>query len=170
VTYRPTAAARKTWMAIAIAVPLIVVMAMVALVGGGIYFASRHISRTSMSPEAASAELDRLAARFANQRPLVHLRNDSLVVDHVPGRLRKDITSLHVLAYDMRAGKLVNMTVSGWLLRRLGGGESTMTVNGVDIFGGPNGGVTMKDIERHGPGLILDGRDRDGERVLAWTE
>jgi hypothetical protein len=169
-TYRPTAAARKTWMAIAIAVPIIVVMAMVALVVGGIYFASRHISRTSMPPQEASAELDRAAARFANQTPLVDLQHDSLVVDHAPSRPRKDVASLHVLAYDMRDGKLVNITISGWLLHRLGGGSTAMTVNGIDIVGGRNGRVTMKDIERHGPGLILDSGDRDGERVLAWTE
>jgi hypothetical protein len=161
---------RKTWIAIAIAALIIAGMTALALVGGGIYFASRHMSTTFVAPQVANAALDRAAARFANQTPLVHLRNESLVVDRVPDGPRQDIASLHVLAYDMRTGKLVNVTVPGWLLRRLPAGASSLTVDGVEMLEGRKGRVTMEDIERHGPGLILDGRDRDGARVLVWTE
>jgi hypothetical protein len=30
--------------------------------------------------------------------------------------------------------------------------------------------VTVEDLERHGPGLVLDHQSRHGGRVLAWTE
>ena len=30
--------------------------------------------------------------------------------------------------------------------------------------------VSFDDVERHGPGLILDGYDRKGSRILIWAE
>jgi hypothetical protein len=30
--------------------------------------------------------------------------------------------------------------------------------------------LTVKDLERYGPSLVLDQRSRGGDRVLVWTE
>jgi len=30
--------------------------------------------------------------------------------------------------------------------------------------------LTLDDLERRGPGLILDQKDRHGSQVLVWTE
>jgi hypothetical protein len=30
--------------------------------------------------------------------------------------------------------------------------------------------LTLEDVERHGPGLILDQADRHGNLVLVWSE
>jgi hypothetical protein len=32
------------------------------------------------------------------------------------------------------------------------------------------GHVTMEDLERHGPGLIVNGTGDDGEQILVWIE
>ena len=76
-----------------------------------------------------------------------------------------------MLAFDARAGKLVRVSVPFWLLRLMPGKRFSMGKNeGVD-FDTDRMHLTVDDLERAGPGLVLDGKDpRGGGLVLVWTE
>ena len=80
------------------------------------------------------------------------------------------LESLRVLAYDRRAGKLVNVSIPFWLLRLAPSNKfSFLSDNGID-FDTERVHLTLEDLERRGPGLILDQADRRGSQVLVWTE
>lgn len=162
--------ARNTWIAIAIAAGVIVCMAGLALIGGGIFMMRRYMSTSFIAPPDALAEFERARAQLADQSPLLELQDEEIVVHRSPDARRRQIEALHVLAYDPRPGKLVNVTVPGWLLRILPERGSTVTVNGVDVIKSSGGRISVEDLERHGPGLILDGQEHSGSRVLVWTE
>jgi hypothetical protein len=162
-----------TWAAILIAGVIIVGMLAVAAVGGAAFFIYRHVHTTFPGHEHAAAEFTRERARFAGQQPLIEMAVGSEPVLHrevaeaMPGRR---LDSLRVLAYDKRARKLVRVSIPFWLLRLMPSNHfSFLDDNGIDIDS-DRVRLTIEDLERRGPGLVLDTRDRRGSEVLVWTE
>lgn len=147
------------------------VVFVIATVAAAFLFFRSHVQTTTMGPEAASGEFERTLAPFANAQPLIGSRDDAPRA--VPARReRRPIDQLHVMAYDPEDEQLVNITVPGWLLRLAPNGHSSIKVDGVDVLESVQGGhITVEDLERHGPGLVLDqqGFKRSG-RVVVWSE
>ena len=113
-------------------------------------------------------------ARFAGQQPLIEIRKDDEPLLHrdalraVPAAPKLD--TLRVLAYDTRAGKLVHVSIPFWLLRLAPSRHMTfLSDSGID-FDSDRVHITLDDLERRGPGLILDQADRRGSQVLVWAE
>jgi len=63
------------------------------------------------------------------------------------------------------------VTIPFWLLRLAPSGKkmSFLNDNGID-FDSDRVHLTLEDLERRGPGLVLDQANRRGSQVLVWTE
>jgi hypothetical protein len=167
----PARRTRNTWISILIAAVIVLCLAGLTLVAGGIYFVRHNLHTSTMSAEAATAEFDRLTARFAGQQPLLALQGNDVIVQPPSGGERHEITALHVVAYDSNDGKLVNVTVPGWLLRMAPSGDGHIRINGVDVLERGGRRITLDDLERHGPGLVMAAPPDDNRgRVLIWSE
>jgi nitrate reductase NapE component len=166
---------RRTWVSVLIAGIIIVGILAIAAVGGTAYFFYRHIHTQFTAPENADAEFAQTRARFAGQQALIEIRHDDEPILHrelVPkaGAAARPLISLRVLAYDTRARKLVHVSIPFWLLRMAPSKRmSFLNDNGID-FDSDRVHLTLADLERRGPGLILDQADRRGSQVLVWTE
>jgi len=167
---------RRTWVSVLIAAIIIVGILAVAAVGGTAYFFYRHINASFTPPEDADTEFAQARARFAGQKPLIEIRKDDEPILHrdvVPprGAARTQLVALRVLAYDNRARKLVRVSIPFWLLRLAPSGRKVSFLNdsGID-FDSDRVHLTLEDLERRGPGLVLDQADRRGSQVLVWTE
>jgi len=164
---------RKTWVSVVIAGVIIVGLLAVAAIGGTAYFIYRHVN-TEFTPSAnATQQFVDARARFAGQTPLIEMsRGEEPILhrDAIPASQPRRIETLRVLAYDRHAGKLVNVSIPMWLVRVLPSKRmSFLSDNGVD-FDSDRVHITLDDLERRGPGLILDQVDRRGAQVLVWTE
>jgi hypothetical protein len=73
---------------------------------------------------------------------------------------------MRVLVYNSREGRLIHLDLPFWLLRLAPGSLNNASNN----FSFDSNHITVDDIERHGPGLILDARDSRDAQVLIWTE
>jgi hypothetical protein len=172
---RPSRSTRRTWVSVLIASVIIVGVLAIAVVGGTAYFFYRHINASFTPPEDADTEFAQARARFAGQKPLIEIREDDEPILHREGATRRDasrqLVSLRVLAYDNHARKLVRVTIPFWLLRLAPSGRkvSFLNDNGID-FDTERVHLTLEDLERRGPGLVLDQADRRGSQVLVWTE
>lgn len=166
---------RRTWVSILIAAIIVVGILALTVIGGGVYFFYRHVDSRFVDRPDAEAEFEQARARFAGQPPLLDLRKgDEGPVLHRelentsssgPGLQR-----LRVLAYDQGAHKLVRVSIPFWLLRLAPSRHVTIFGgSGVD-FDSDRLHLTLDDLERRGPGLVLDETDRRGARVLVWTE
>jgi nitrate reductase NapE component len=166
---------RRTWVSVLIAAVIIVGVLAIAAVGGTAFFFYRHIHATFTPPDDADAAFAQARARFAGQQPLIEIRKDDEPVLHrevLPREgARKQLVALRVLAYDRRARKLVRVSIPFWLLRLAPSGKrvSFLSDEGID-FDSERVNLTLQDLERRGPGLILDQADRRGSQVLVWTE
>jgi hypothetical protein len=163
-----------TWVSILIAGIIIVGILAVTVVGGAAYFIYRHVNTSFTAVEKAETEFTEARARFAGQQPLIEVRHDDEPVIHreivaeAPMSSRK-LEALRVLAYDQRAHKLVRVSIPFWLLRLAPTRHFSLNDNGFD-FDSDRVRLTVDDLERRGPGLIIDTKDRHGSHVLVWTE
>ena len=156
---------KKTWISILIAVFIIAGIAAIGLVAGSAFWISRHVSTELTSTESAEAEFNRERARFAGQQPFVEISGgeNNPSVRRLPltaGAERVELQTLHARVYDPDEGKIVRVEIPFWLIR-FGKHISLMP---------EMGSVTMEDLERHGPGLIVNGKGDDGEQILVWIE
>lgn len=169
------ASSRRTWISIVIAAVIIIGMLAIGVVGGTAFFIYRHVNTQYASESSAGQEFATARARFAGQQPLIEIRRDQEPILHRDaGRgtrpTERKLESLRVLAYDEREEKLVRVTIPFWLLRMVPSKHLTFLHDeGIDLDTSRIR-LTLEDVERRGPGLILDEKDRRGSQVLVWTE
>jgi hypothetical protein len=164
-----------TWVSVLIAAVIIVGILAVAAVGGAAFFIYRHVNTTFTPQENAEIEFTQSRARFDGP-PLIELRHDDEPIIHrellknVESRQKLD--TLHVLAYDQHARKLVRVSIPFWLLRMAPSKNlSFLNDNSINVdVDSERVRLTLDDLERRGPGLLIDTKDRHGSQVLVWTE
>ena len=162
---------KKTWIWIVLGV--LVFLGFVAV--GGIIVAvsffrqSFHVTE-DINASSASNEFDAVYAKYPGQQPLIQLVDGH--PELVPERVSQtptttSLTTLHVLAFDDDEGKLAQFSLPWWLLRMKSGPIRLSAYQ----QGWDDRGVSFRveDIEKHGPGIIVDIK-RDEGRMLIWAE
>ncbi len=167
---------KKTILAVIGGIVLLLILFVVAAIGGTAYFVRSHMNAQQESAESASDEFAKAREQFAGQRPMIERAaatdddSDRFVIHRPEATARTvELSSLRALAYDHRKERIVHISVPFWLLRMApaGRGFSFMRDNDIDM---ERVHITVDDLERHGPGLILDTHDRRGADVLVWVE
>ncbi len=150
------------------------VIAGAAFVGLMIFVTVRHLEIRPATTASAEQEYNQLRDRFAGRPPLIEIDRDDpgKVRVHRPAEQQSsgNVTTLHIFAWDRRESKVVKLDLPFWLLRlkphssfgqwRWNGEEMNLD----------NLQITVEDLERYGPGLVLDFEGHRGERVLIWSE
>jgi hypothetical protein len=164
---------KRSWLPIILVIIFGIFLIAVAMVGAGAYYFFNHVGIETTSAESAAREFEEARKPFAAQHPLLSLEGRHVRVDaDEKARMRAEgapLENLHILAWDPDEDKLVRLTIPFWLLRLKSGGRIRLN-SGTDIFDADDMNLTVEDLERHGPGLILDAAERNGQRVLIWTQ
>jgi hypothetical protein len=165
---------RRTWVSVLIAGVIIVGILAATAIGGTAYFIYRHVNTQFTPDDDAKQQFAAARARFSGQKPLIEIRKDDEPILHrdtIPAAMpAAKLETLRVLAYDTHAGKLVHVSIPFWLLRLAPSRHvSFMNDTGID-FDSDRVHLTLDDLERRGPGLILDQADKRGSQVLVWAE
>jgi len=160
------------WIGLGIAI--VVVMVVVAVIAGAGFWAYQSFAPSAefVNQTKADQQFDDIRARFKNKAPLIDADADGHGAElRAEGRpaFTGQLESLHVAAYDPRAGKLVRFTVPFWLMRLGKDGKLSIGEGALDGVRGAEK-LTVKDLEAFGPGLLIDERKPNGDRVLVWTE
>jgi hypothetical protein len=166
------AATKRTWLWIVFGIAICVALCFVALVGGGVYFVSQHVKTELVGRMTAEEQFQSRRQQFAGQQPLIELeRSDTADVETRVNRSpesapKVELKNIRVLVYDGHEGRLVHVELPFWLMRLMPGSLNNAGSN----FSFDSSHITTADIERHGPGLILDAKDSQGAQVLIWAE
>jgi hypothetical protein len=120
-------------------------------------------------PEAAaSASFDDLRRRFGSSTPVFEVIGDEeLVLRRQPpdAPATGTLQSLQIRHWDPDDEGLASVTLPFWLLRmKKGAFEMTSHYHARHLD------VSVQDLERYGPALLVDHRGRGGDRLLIWTE
>ena len=161
---------KKTVIAVVVSLVLIVGLLAVGIVGGTAFFIYRHVNAQFTPAENAEQQFAAQRAKLGGQQPLLELSlGDEPSIHRTPDQPRRELNALHALVYDARAGKLTHVDIPGWLLRMMSGGGRIRIAN-LEMFDDDRDRVTLEDLERHGPGLVLDLHRGSRTQVLVWTE
>ncbi len=168
---------KKTVLAVLGAIFLIVIILIVSAVGGLAYFVRTHMHAQQTTSETANEEIAQIRARFAGQTPMIERHgnkdddddDERFIVHRAPATARRtELDSLHAIAYDPREHRIMRISIPFWLIR-LAPGQSFHFPDDSEVDLGRSH-LTVEDLERHGPGLILDTHDRRGAEVIVWVE
>src|SRR5438445_276524 len=109
---------RKTWISVAVALVIIVVVLGLTLLGSAVFFVRRHINAQFTSNEVATQEIERERVRFAGQQPLIELRNDydEPIIHRRTAAPSGELQTLRVVAFDPHAHKIVHVSIPFWIL------------------------------------------------------
>lgn len=162
----------KTWVWVVLGIVVVGILCVIAVAGVGVYFFSQHVQTRAASPTNAEREFEQIETRFTGQKPLIELDSRGRYLrantDRNPPANPKVPDALNVLAFDPDNGRIVRISIPFWLLRMKMRG-TTVDFNGrkMDL---EDLKLTVEDLERFGPTLIVDHRNTSGERVLVWSQ
>ena len=162
----------KTWIWIILGVIGVGILFVVAMAAAGMYFVAQNIQTRTVSTQTAADEFETIRKQFAGQKALIELdeRGDFLRSNTdrpAPANARRP-EKLYVLAFDPDDGGLVRMSIPFWLLRMKSHGATIdFSGNSMDL---EDLKLTIEDLERFGPSLILDQKNEGGDRVLVWSQ
>lgn len=162
----------KTWVWVVVGVAVVGILFVIAMAAAGIYYFTQHIDSRKATPTVAASEFDAVRDRFRGQKPLIELdeRGHFLRsnVDRPSPANPRQPEAIYVLAFDPDDGGLVKMKVPFWLLRfkpeksTIDFGSRRVRLEDLKL--------TVEDLERFGPTLILDQTNAGGDRVLVWSQ
>jgi hypothetical protein len=146
-----------------------ILLCIIAFAAFGLYFVSHNLNMEKATVAEADRSFDEVRGRF-KETPIITLDDRKRVTlsRRPPDRPTGEKPQvMHVMAYDHEDARIVRVTIPFWLLRL--GREKIRLGTGEDIqFEQLH--ITAEELERYGPSLLLDHRDRHGKRVLVWTQ
>jgi hypothetical protein len=160
------------WAQVLIGVAIVAVFLGIGAIIAVTAWVSQNVVVNSSNAQQADDEFEKVRQRFKGQQPLLEMKDG--VPHYVGARAEaspsepRQLTTLHILAWDANEEKIANVSVPWWVLRLKSGPiRFSSYASGFD-----DGGVkiTPQDIEKHGPGIIMDATGRHSERVLLWAE
>jgi type II secretory pathway pseudopilin PulG len=163
---------RRNWPWILFGVGVVLVVLGIAAVIATTAWVQQNVTVQDSNDVDAEREFDAVRTRFAGRPPLLELRDGRPVyTGGKPPEAQATPTTidrLHVLVWDPRERRLASFAMPFWLLRLKSGPiEFSSYASGMD---GEGVNLRPEDIEKFGPGIVLDTASPSGERVLVWTQ
>jgi hypothetical protein len=164
----------KKWVPVVIGIVIFVIIVGLGLVGGAVYMFTRQVSIETMPSSSGVEEFEKLRAQHGGQQPFIELPSEDSDAEPVvhkelaTGQAGR-VTTVHVRVWIPDERKLVRVDLPMWTLRLMGS-RPIRFETGHGSIGRMSLKVTAEDIDRRGPGLIMDHAAPRGERVLIWSE
>ena len=129
----------------------------------------KNTEAVASAEREAVTEFERVRARFPPRPPLVEIvdpRHGAIRINRPPASAeRRHVEAFYVLVWAAADQQLIRTSAPIWLMRlSLQNMASTL-----GLGGGP-WNLTVTDVERYGPGLVLDFSSPGGDRVLVWVQ
>jgi hypothetical protein len=147
-------------------------LALARIVGGGAaVMVWRQTTITQAQAPDANREFESVRAPFVARPPLVEIVDPGpIMVDVRVHRAaesapRQAVQFFNVIAFDGHTKKLVRTRAPVWWMNF--SAESLLARFGVPLG---NLALTVADVERYGPGVVLDFSPPGGGRVLVWVQ
>ena len=151
---------------------ILLLLALAAGVGLSVfgYFAWRAVTVERTDPRQALQEFTAVRDALGPAEPMLRVNASGRVVRGTPsivGETQRP-SQLKVLAYQAGEKRLARANVPFWFFK-LKGPAIQFALRGTEIDL-KRLGITAADLEKHGPGLVLDEISSNGDRLLVWTE
>jgi hypothetical protein len=133
------------------------------------FFFMRATEFTKADARSTDQLWEEVRGRFNHAPPILDVKEGETIVTRRPPDLAPaPVAEMHVVAWDPDDHDLVQLTLPMWLLR-LKSGPIDLTSHRLPGRA-RRLNLTIEELERYGPSLLVDHTGRDGDRVLVWTE
>jgi hypothetical protein len=158
----------RTWVKGTLAGAALVASFGFALAGIGAYFVLGNLERRNASEGEALREMGAIRARFGARPPLVEIvdiRRGDIRINRLQNADGFRVTTLHIVNWNLESRELVRTEAPLWLMR-------FSSVNLLSQMGvGPASlRLTVDDIRRYGPGIVVDYGPPGSFRVMVWVD
>jgi hypothetical protein len=160
---------KETFRTLMIIGGIVILMAILGL-GLAVWLFTQSVSLGTADQQEATRMFEAVRQRFSGITPVLEMRDDDPVVTRQAPEQGTGtrLTSMRIFAWDPDDRRLSRIDLPFWLLRLKSGPISF--ANDEDILGRKPLDLTVEQLERYGPTLVLDLERPGGERVLIWTE
>ena len=165
----------KTQKTILLAVLGSIAMVVIAVVVVGVWAFRSMVDNTPMDETSAAKVMEDVRARFQHSEPVLDIQPGSLRLSRRPPDTKPagQLKTLHVIRWDIHEERLSRIEVPFWLLRLSDDPidviyEDQPSESGLKVR--TPSSVTVEEIERFGPALLVDGQMPDGGHLLVWSD
>jgi hypothetical protein len=161
---------KRRWIPIVLGILLLFFVVAAGAIVLTVSWFRQNLTVAESTEDSALSQFDEVRKRFPGQQPLIQLVDNR--PQYVPERATQSsstpLTTLHVIAFDRDEGKVVTFALPFWILRMKSGPIRISAYQ----QGWDDRGVSFRveDIEKHGPGIIVDAAEPGEGRVLIWAE
>jgi hypothetical protein len=162
---------KRNWLAIVLGALLLFGMLGVGCIVVAVSFFRQNLDVTATNEQTAMQQMDAVRSKFPGQQPLIQFVDGEPKVmagAAAEGAAPSSLSTLHVMAYDVDEGNLVNFSLPFWLVRMKSGPFRISAYQ----QGWDDRGISFRveDLEKRGPGIIVDLTQGGGGRVVVWAE
>lgn len=147
------------------------------VVGMGLWFFLSHHESRPVSQQAAEAEFSQLRSRFSTQPPLLDMSLRQPVDTSTREQSVVPLHTFHTVIFDTRGSqRLVHITVPYWFARLFADRDGEfhwlgqLTFLDDTEFDSEAIRFSLAQLERRGPGLIVDYQRLSGGQFISWVE
>ena len=154
---------------VALALVAVAVVGVVALMGTGAFIILRNLRITRPAANTLDARFDDVRHRFPARPPLIQIDDPlhgRVHVNHPPDSAPlQRLDRFEILAWQAEDEKLVQTRAPIWMMR-------FSMLNLLSEFGLAPGSLrlTVDDVQRYGPGVVIDFTSPKGDRVLVIAQ
>jgi hypothetical protein len=158
----------RRWVKVTLGGFALVAVAVMVLAATGAYFVFRHMETRAAAEADAIQAIDAVKARFGARPPLVEVvdpRRADIRINRAIEPSSTAVDTIHVMNWKSETGELVSTEVPLWLMR-----FSTLNIASQLGIAPAKFQLTVSDIQRYGPGIVVDYGIQKELRLLIWVE
>jgi hypothetical protein len=160
----------RRWAPIVFGVAVFIAFVAIGAVVFSVAWVRDHLDIETASAQGAETAFEEVRGRYRDKAPLLEMRGPTVARRNTPSTdaPRTSLATLHVLAWDADEGKLARFDIPFWLFRLkespIRFGAYAAGLNDLQVS------LTASDIERYGPGIIVDITRSGRDGALLWVE
>lgn len=156
------------WLKVVLGGLAVITVCVLAIGGTGAYFVFRNLEQRQV-PEADSTKaMEAVKLRFGQRPPLVEIsdpRKMDVRINRPDQPSDSRVDTIHILNWKSETGELMTTDLPLWLMRFSSINILSQLGIAPDRFR-----LTVEDIERYGPGIIVDYSVPEEFRLLLWVD
>jgi hypothetical protein len=158
----------RTWVKATLGGVALIALALVALGATGAYFVLRHMDKRAGSEADAVQTIEAVKARFGSRPPLIEIadpRRADIRITRPTEASASKVETIHVMSWKSDTGELMRTEFPLWLMR-----FSTLNIASQLGVAPEKFRLSVSDVERYGPGIVVDYGSQGSSRVLVWVD
>ena len=158
----------RKWVKVTLSLAAVAALLFTVLAGAGAYYVFRHLDTRSAAEADTKDDFDAIRTKFKDRAPLVEIRNlasADLVINRAVHPQGKRATTVHVMTWSAEESQFLRTDVPVWLTR-----FSSINILSHLGIAPQKFRLTAEDLERYGPGIVVDYKQPGRNQVLIWLE